>query len=112
MPVVVNAVDSIVPNSPLFAKYQWDFGDPTGGYNRLPGWTAGHIYDNPGTYTVRLTVTDANGKSSTATQSINVAADTRRTVYVDAASGSDNNPGTITAPIRSFDRAQRSRPTT
>ncbi|QOV88005.1 PKD domain-containing protein [Humisphaera borealis] len=105
MPVVVNAVDSIVPNSPLFAKYQWDFGDPTGGYNRLPGWTAGHIYDNPGTYTVRLTVTDANGKSSTATQSINVAADTRRTVYVDAASGSDNNPGTITAPIRSFDRA-------
>lgn len=106
-PVVVHATSSRLPNSPLEARYQWDFGDPSADYNRLTGWSAGHIYDRPGTYTVRLTVTDANGKSDTAATTIRVAGDSRRTVYVDAAGGSDGNPGTAGAPIRSFARASQ-----
>jgi len=105
MPVVVNAVNSSLPNSPLYASYEWDFGDPDGAYNRLPGWSAGHIYDTPGTYTVRLTVTDANGNSDTATTTINVTQDNRKTVYVDAVGGNDSNAGSFSAPIKSYTRA-------
>ncbi|QOV88004.1 PKD domain-containing protein [Humisphaera borealis] len=105
LPVVVNAVDSDLPNSPLYATYQWDFGDPNGQYNRLPGWTAGHIYDQPGTYTIKLTITDGNGNSATTTKTVTVASDNRKTIYVDASNGSDANPGTIGAPIKSYTKA-------
>ncbi|HEX8912401.1 MAG TPA: PKD domain-containing protein, partial [Humisphaera sp.] len=106
-PVVVDAVDSDLPNSPLYARYQWDFGDPDGRYNRLPGWTGGHVYDEPGTYTVRLTVTDGNGNADSAETTITVLPDDRRTVYVDAEAGSDANDGSAGSPIRSFEAASR-----
>src|SRR5439155_198547 len=48
----------------LTARWQWDFGDPGGKYNQLEGWNAAHVYDNPGTYTIRLTLTNQNGKSN------------------------------------------------
>lgn len=49
--------------------YQWDFGDPDGGAwavsgrskNQDTGYVAAHVYETPGTYTARLTVTDAEG---------------------------------------------------
>ncbi|MDB5295493.1 MAG: domain containing protein, partial [Phycisphaerales bacterium] len=105
MPVTVSATDSNVPNSPLYATYAWDFGDPSGAYNRLPGWTAGHVYDRAGTYTVRLTVTDGNGKSSTTSTTVSVTGDSRRMVYVDASAGKDSNSGSSSSPIKSFARA-------
>ncbi len=42
-------------------SYVWDFGDNTSG----TGAIATHQYDAPGTYMVRLTVTDSNGFSGT-----------------------------------------------
>ena len=77
----------------LTARWQWDFGDPDGKYNTLEGWNAAHVYEEPGTYTIRLTVTNENGRSNSLTTQVKVIADQRRTIYVDAVSGNDNNNG-------------------
>jgi PKD repeat protein len=77
----------------LTARWQWDFGDPDGKYNYLEGWNAAHVYDEPGTYTIKLTVTNENGRSASLTTQVKVVADTRRTIYVDAQYGDDDNTG-------------------
>jgi PKD repeat protein len=43
------------------AGYQWDFGDNTVAFNSSPT----HVYPNPGTYGISLTVTDLNSVCST-----------------------------------------------
>ena len=44
----------------------WDFGDGTGSLLQNPSY----VYTTPGVYTVTLTTTDANGCSTTATQTV------------------------------------------
>jgi DNA-binding beta-propeller fold protein YncE len=44
------------------ARYDWDFGDGSTAVNAGP--IPNHVYANPGTYTVRLTVTDDGGCSA------------------------------------------------
>jgi Ca2+-binding RTX toxin-like protein len=91
----------------LTARWQWDFGDPAGKYNYLEGWNAAHIYNNPGTYTIKLTVTNENGRSNTLKATVKVVADTRRTIYVDAVAGRDSNSGlSPAAAVRTVDRVQ------
>jgi len=87
--------------------FQWDFGDPGSGEwttgaaaasatraskNSDVGAIAGHVYENPGTYTVTLTVKNPNGQTSTATQSVVIG---DRTTYFSAADtfcfANDNN---------------------
>lgn len=56
--------------SGLAADRRWDFGD--GG--RASGRQVAHVYTRAGTYLVRLTVTDAFGRSAEATATVIVAA--------------------------------------
>ncbi|MBI3288501.1 MAG: PKD domain-containing protein, partial [Elusimicrobia bacterium] len=54
---------SYVPNlDATITAYRWSFGDGGADGN---GATASHSYDNPGNYTVTLTVTDSAGNSGT-----------------------------------------------
>jgi len=50
-------------------SYEWDFGDGT----TSTGQSVDHVYDDPGSYTVELTVTDAAGHATTDTMSVIVA---------------------------------------
>jgi PKD repeat protein len=49
--------------------YSWDFGDGVTGNGALPS----HVYDTPGTYQARLTVTDNDGATDDATLNVTVA---------------------------------------
>ena len=57
-----------VRTGPNIRSASWDFGDGTGGDGRDLNKT----YSNPGTYTVKLTVTDYNGNSNTAQTTVTV----------------------------------------
>ena len=54
-------------------KYQWDFGDGSPASADSTLQTPKHTYTQAGTYTARLTVTDNNGATGTATTSVTVA---------------------------------------
>jgi PKD repeat protein len=89
----------------LTARWQWDFGDPGSRYNELEGWNAAHLYNRPGTYTIKLTITNENGKSNSVSTTVRVVEDNRRTIYVDAAAGRDTNSGlSENAPVKSVSR--------
>lgn len=63
--------------------WYWDFGDGTYSSDENPV----HVYQNPNTYTVSLTVTNVDGSDTeTKTNYITV---THRTIWVDAVNGSD-----------------------
>jgi hypothetical protein len=63
-------------------NYTWDFGDPGAGTwdlttgkdkNKTTGPFVAHVYDEPGTYTATLSVTDFNGHTSTHSVNITVS---------------------------------------
>ncbi len=94
-PLVVNVdgLDSVLfAGDPLSARYQWDFDNPGGAHNRLIGWTATHVYDEPGVYSLQLTVRDEQGRESVGSIMVTVTPDTRTPIYVDA-QGNDINDG-------------------
>lgn len=65
--------------------WSWDFGDGEVVSDVVS--MAQHAYDVPGTYDVRLTVTDANGEEATTTLTITVVAITLTIEFDDDASG-------------------------
>ncbi len=79
--------------SPITTNYQWNFGDPSGQYNTLPGYNASHVYNNPGIYTITLTVTNDLHNVSVVSAQITIAADSRTQIYVDSVNGNDSNNG-------------------
>ncbi|GEK78813.1 hypothetical protein ABA31_01640 [Agrococcus baldri] len=65
--VDLDASDSSDPEGAI-ASYAWEFGDGETG----TGATTTHQYEGSGTFTVRLTVTDAQGVTATTTQDVTV----------------------------------------
>ncbi len=53
----------------FIASYAWDFGD----YNTATGASETHTYHSPGDYTVRLTVEDNDGLSSSRVKTVSIA---------------------------------------
>lgn len=68
-PVAFNARSSSVAPGSHITTFAWDFGDGTG----ASGVDVVHIYTQPGSYEVKLTVTDDKGRSDTATQGIKIS---------------------------------------
>ncbi|MEM7228596.1 MAG: PKD domain-containing protein, partial [Planctomycetota bacterium] len=99
--VHVNALDSSFgAGNELTARFEWDFGDDESPFNTLEGWNAAHQYRQAGTYTITLRVTNENGEVGVATTNVVVSPNTRSAIFV-AATGSDQNSGSMGAPIRS-----------
>ncbi|MBI4586113.1 MAG: PKD domain-containing protein [Planctomycetes bacterium] len=69
--VALDASASTDPDGQIRA-YRWSFGDPWTSGTPPAGPQAAHVYLGSGNYTVRLTVTDDSGLSSTATRTIRV----------------------------------------
>lgn len=74
------------------AKMEWGFGDPSGRYNTLRGFSAAHFYDvepeSNTDYTVTCTITNTDGESAFATRTVRVTPNTRTQIYVDPDDGS------------------------
>ena len=103
--VFVNALSSTLnAGTTTTARYEWDFGDGSGKYNKLVGFTAGHVYANPGTYTITLRVLNEKRGQAVATKVITVQAAGRRQIFVSSA-GSDSNDGSSARPIKSIAKA-------
>ncbi len=71
-PMYFTDLSRFVPITSI-AAWDWDFGDPTSGASNFSSDIhPTHIYDNPGAYTVALTITEMDGCTSTATQEVTV----------------------------------------
>jgi PKD repeat protein len=91
--------------TPLTARYAWDFGDPGSEYNTLQGFNVAHVYNSPGTYTVKLSLTNEAGKTDVATTTVTVVAAGRKKIYV-SNDGSDSNDGlSPSSPIKTWSKA-------
>ena len=86
------ATTSFGSGDAITSKIQWNFNDPSGAYNRLPGFNAAHVYEKPGKYKLTLRVTNAAGETDTASRIINVVAPAHRMIYVNPW-GNDANTG-------------------
>lgn len=65
-----------------------------------------HRFDNPGTYTVRLTIFNSAGQSAATATNVSVVAFSGATFYVSNSSGSDSNDGRTTGtPWKTLDYA-------
>jgi PKD repeat protein/plastocyanin/type 1 glutamine amidotransferase len=71
--------------------YEWDFGDGSGSFNQSPE----HVYTKAGTYTATVTGTDPQGKTGTATVTIEVTATGNQAPVVRATA----DPKTGQAPL-------------
>ena len=100
-------------------RYAWTFGDPNGGQTAVDPTTgqtvnldsgqvwpvAAYVYEQPGTYAVKLTRTTAAGQVLTYSATVTVPASTRTAMYVDPVAGNDANAGTPAAPYKTLPAA-------
>src|SRR5947199_10277798 len=61
LPTASGSGTSFGAGEAISSRFQWNFGDPRGDYNKLPGFNAAHVYDTPGTYKLTLRVTNEAG---------------------------------------------------
>lgn len=102
----VNAMSSTLgAGTPLTARYEWDFGDATGKYNKLVGYNAAHIYDTPGTYTISLRIYNEARGTAMRTMTVTITPAARGAIYI-SPTGNDANDGSTTATaVRTVARA-------
>jgi PKD repeat protein len=67
--------------------YVWNFGDGSTGNGQM----VSHVYQNPGTYTVSLTVSNSSGASDTATRTITVQSANQPPVAIISATPTNGN---------------------
>ena len=107
--------DASFPRAFHSLLFLWEFGDPGSGTwavsgkskDRAIGAIAGHLYQNPGTYLVRLTVTNAYGETDIAEQQVVVAdpdAHFASTTWCFANSGTPGGAGFESCPTRTPSR--------
>jgi PKD repeat protein len=91
----------------LTARYEWDFGDATAEskYNQLVGWNAAHIYNQQGTYTVKLTLTEDDGTKRVFPKAFIIDTDSRQSIYVSERGDDANFGNTPMQPVRTLARA-------
>jgi len=80
-------------------EYTWNFNDPTAyseNPNTLKGFNSAHVFEEPGTYTVNLTIKNAQGQTSTTTKTIEVFERDGTTYYLDSENGADSYSGECT----------------
>jgi PKD repeat protein len=70
--VAFSSVGTILFSGASVQTYAWDFGDPLSGSNTSAVQNPTHSYNNAGTFTVRLTITDTQNRVGTATVSVTV----------------------------------------
>lgn len=87
--------DTSTASSGSIAAWAWDFGDGSRSSDESPA----HAYTSAagGTFTVKLTVTDSNGGSDTATQSLTVAANSPPVAQFTAGAVLRGHPLTLTS---------------
>ncbi len=81
--------------------YEWNFGDDPSAVwnttglskNEATGFVAAHVYEQPGTYSVVLRVTDTTGDVHEYVQEIEVLPFSGTTYYVSSSEGDDDNDG-------------------
>ena len=113
VPAAVHVAWSGTANPPatvnLLPRVTWDFGDPGSAHNTATGFNAAHLYLTAGTYTITETITaagqGAGGAVTIQKGTVTLAADTRPAVYVSSSTGSDTNPGTAAAPLKTVGAA-------
>jgi hypothetical protein len=91
---------------PTAAQIEWNFHDPQGSYNHLPGFNAAHVYERPGKYKITLRVTN-KGETDTASRIIKVVAPQRKRVYVNPWGNDNNNGKTPGKAVATIDRAMQ-----
>jgi hypothetical protein len=73
-------------------EYMWDFGDSFSkgaNSNSLEGFNAAHVFEQPGTYIVTLTVKNSAGQKDSRTITVNALPRDGNIYYVDSAIGDD-----------------------
>jgi hypothetical protein len=85
--IIFDASETFDPDGDI-VSYHWDFGDGNVGSNKIQS----HVYENPGKYAVKLTVTDNIGYSYSKTITVNIV---DSETIVKAKTSKDENSGIL-----------------
>ncbi|MBN98823.1 MAG: hypothetical protein CME16_06170, partial [Gemmatimonadetes bacterium] len=106
--VHVNALTSTFSaGNETASDISWDFGDSSesSDYNEIQGFNASHTYNEPGSYTLLLTIVTPESETVQRSVSVTIEEDTRSRIYL-SSSGDDANTGMSKAdPVRTLPRA-------